>query len=376
MKARLIQGNEACAEGALAAGCKFFAGYPITPSTEIAEIMSERLPLAGGRFIQMEDEIAGMAAIIGASLTGTKTMTATSGPGYSLKQENIGFAALTEVPVVVINVQRVGPSTGMPTSPAQGDVMQSRWGSHGDRPTVTLSPGSVEETYYATIRAFNIAEELRVPVTLLLDEVIGHMRERAVLDPERIELADRPRPLNKEGYLPYDAGDGGVPPMASFGDGYRFHVTGLSHDRRGFPTNSPEVAGQLIERLMNKVKQREKDLEWYEESEVDDADVVVVSFGAPARSALGAVREARQRGIKAGLLRLVTLWPFPEDRVREIASRAEHLVVAEMNMGQMILEVERVAAGRAGIHGVNRADGRLITPQQILDRVMEVANCG
>ncbi len=368
-----MQGNEACAEGALAAGCRFFAGYPITPSTEVAEILAERLPQVGGRFIQMEDEIAGMAATIGASLTGVKAMTATSGPGFSLKQENIGFAAMAEIPAVIVNVQRVGPSTGMPTSPAQGDLMQARWGSHGDRPAIALSPGSVQETYHATVRAFNMAEELRMPVVVLLDEVIGHMRERAEIPPaDQLELVERRGPGAGK-YRPYDSTDGDVPPMAAFGDGHKFHVTGLVHNEDGFPSNSPDVAAALMERLMGKVDSRRQELAWYEETLLEDADVAVVSFGSPARSALGAVRQARAEGIKAGLLRLVTVWPFPDEVIRALVERVKQLVVVEMNLGQMRLEVERAACGEASVTGVHRADGRLFTPAEILERIREVA---
>lgn len=376
MTIRLMQGNEACAEAALAAGCRFFAGYPITPSTEIAEILAARLPRVGGRFIQMEDEIASMAAIIGASLTGAKTMTATSGPGFSLKQENIGFAALTEVPTVVVNVQRVGPSTGMPTSPAQGDIMQSRWGSHGDRPAVALAPGSVEETFWATIRAFNIAESLRMPVVVLLDEIIGHMRERTVLpSQEEIEVVERPAPVGKP-YLPYDPGDGDIPPMAAFGQGYRFHVTGLMHDEKGFPTGDSLKVKALVDRLMAKVERRREELTWVEEVNTEDAELLVVSYGSSARAAMGAVRQAREEGIRAGLLRLVTIWPFPDDRIKQLTARADRVLVPEMNMGQVLHEVDRAAAGQARVEGMHLADGRLFSPRDILDRVKEVVSHG
>ncbi len=376
MTTRLMQGNEACAEAALMAGCRFFAGYPITPSTEIAEILAARLPEVGGRFIQMEDEIASMAAIIGASLAGVKSMTATSGPGFSLKQENIGFSALTEVPTVVVNVQRVGPSTGMPTSPAQGDMMQARWGSHGDRPAVALAPGSVQESFEATVRAFNVAEELRMPVVVLLDEVIGHMREKTVLpSPDQVEIVDRPRPKGQP-YLPYDPGDGDIPPMASYGQGYRFHVTGLMHDERGFPTGNSLKVKELMDRLMGKVERRKDQLEWVEEENVEDAEILIVSYGSSARAAMGAVRQARELGIKAGLLRLVTVWPFPDERVRRLAAKAERILVPEMNMGQMLYEVQRAAAGQAPVEGMHLADGRLFSPEDILNRVKDVISHG
>jgi len=374
-RAVLMQGNEACAEAALAAGLKFFAGYPITPSSEIAEILAERLPQEGGKFIQMEDEIASMAAVIGASLAGLKAMTATSGPGFSLKQENIGYAAMAEVPCVIVDSQRVGPSTGMPTSPAQGDVMQARWGTHGDHPIVVLSPASVRETYELTIEAFNIAEALRIPVILLLDEVVSHMRERIEIPaPGSYQIINRKKPeVPPRDYLPYQATEeDDVPAMAAFGDGYRFHVTGLVHDATGFPTEDRREARFLLHRLVNKVQRRRDQLAYFQTETVEDAEVVVVAFGSVGRSALRAVRQARAAGMKVGLFRPKTIWPFPEKAFRAAIARARAVLVAEMNLGQLILEVERLVAGRATVHGLHRLDGDLITPQEILKRIEEV----
>lgn len=353
---RLMQGNEACVEGALRAGLRFFAGYPITPSSEIAEMLAERLPRVGGRFIQMEDEIASMAAVIGASLAGMRAMTATSGPGFSLKQENLGYAAITETPCVVVNVQRVGPSTGMPTSPAQGDVMQARWGTHGDHPVVVFCPSSVLETYQLTIRAFEVADRLRVPVVLLSDEVVGHMRERVVL----------PDDVNGQG-APARGGLPDVAPMVHFGEGQRVMVTGLYHDDSGFWTERPEVADRLIRRLCAKVESRRRELSLVERSFLDDARLVLVAYGSVARSALRAVRLARSRGIRAGLLRLATLWPFPREEVEAVASQASVLIVPEMNLGQLLGEVERAACGRCKVMGYSRVDSQLIRPEELLE---------
>ncbi|MBA1337101.1 MAG: 2-oxoglutarate/2-oxoacid ferredoxin oxidoreductase, alpha subunit [Firmicutes bacterium] len=372
---RLMQGNEACVEGAIAAGMRFFAGYPITPSTEIAEGSSEKLPQVGGKFVQMEDEIGSIAAVIGASLTGLKSMTATSGPGMSLKLENIGYAAIAEIPCVIVNVQRGGPSTGLPTSPAQGDIMQARWGTHGDHPTIALYPSSVSEIYQITIEAFNMAEKYRMPVILLMDEVIGHMRERIEL-PERsaLQIIDRKKPsVGPEQYLPYQAdADGGVPEMASFGDGYRFHVTGLVHDETGFPSNSSEVTARLINRLMKKIENNLDDILRYEEENTGDADTLLLAYGCTARSAKSAMDAAREEGMKVGLFRPITIWPFPEQKVRELAQRVKRIIVPEMNLGQYILEVQRVAGGSCTVEGVNRADGEIITPEDILDKIKGV----
>lgn len=370
--AKLMQGNEACTLGALAAGLNFYAGYPITPSTEIAELCAEELPKIGGRFIQMEDEIGSMAAIIGASLTGRKAMTATSGPGFSLMQELVGYSAISEVPVVVINVQRVGPSTGMPTSLAQGDVMQARWGTHGDHPVVVLAPGNVRECYDLTIKAFNVAEELRVPVIVLTDETIGHMREKVVLpEPGSFKVSRRKEPESPASYVPYKADqDGGVPPMAPFGKGYRWHVTGLSHDETGFPTNKGEVAGALIQRLMRKVEKAEKQIRDYATEATDDCDVLVVAFGSSAMSATSAVRQARAKGVKAGLFRPKTVWPFPEEPLRELSGRVKRVIVPEMNLGQLVFEIERVVAGKAPVERVSKVNCELFRPEEILAAIM------
>ena len=373
-KVRLMQGNEACVEGAIAAGMRFYAGYPITPSTEIAELSAERLPLVGGRFIQMEDEIGGMAAIIGASLTGAKSMTATSGPGFSLKQENIGYASIAEVPCVIVNVQRGGPSTGMPTSPAQGEVMQARWGTHGDHPTIALTPLSVRETFDLTIKAFNFAEKYRTPVILLMDEVIGHMREKIQLpDISEIEIINRKRPdCSSEEYLPYKADDDLVPPMADFGTGYRYHVTGLVHDETGFPSNSTAEADKLIRRLSDKIEMHRDEIESWEEENTEDAEVLILSYGCVARSSKSAMNILRGRGIKAGTFRPITIWPFPEKRLRELAAKVKTIIVPEMNLGQLVLEVERICGCNARIEKLNKVSCEIIYPEEIVSKIKEV----
>ncbi len=371
---RLMQGNEAVAEGALAAGCRFFAGYPITPSSEIAEHLANRLPEVGGRFIQMEDEIASMAAVVGSSLTGVKSMTATSGPGFSLKQENLGFACLTETPVVIVNVQRMGPSTGMPTSPSQGDVMQSRWGTHGDHPIVVLSPASVDEAYRAAARSFYISEKLRVPVVLLLDEVIGHMREGVqVLTPDEFSRAERKKPtVSPEDYQPYSDDGSGIPPLANFGEGYRYHVTGLFHDETGFPNLDPEVADELMRRLMDKLDRYRDVYQWTEHTGTEDARVLVFAHGSPSRAARSAVRQAREEGMRVGQFRTVSLWPFPEDELRRLSDTVEVVVVPEMNLGQIRLEIERIMGGKASVVGIHRTDGELFKPSEIYEKIREV----
>ncbi len=376
---KLMQGNEACVEGAIAAGMKFFAGYPITPSTEVAEISSQKLPKVGGKFIQMEDEIGSMAATIGGSLAGLKSMTATSGPGFSLKQENIGYACMAEVPCVIVNVQRGGPSTGLPTSPSQGDIMQAKWGTHGDHPIIALTPNSVKETYEVTIEAFNFAEKYRVPVVLLLDETIAHLREKVeVPDKDEIEVFDRVKPIvDKSEYKAYKVQDGEtVPSMASFGEGYRYHVTGLVHDDFGFPTNDNEIADKLIKRLINKVDKNVDDISLYDEYKMDDANIAIVSFGGTSRSALSAVDVLRNEDIKAGLFRPITIWPFLEKQIVDIAKKVDAIVVSEMNLGQYVLEVERVAGKYTKVYRNGNANGELIAPDEIVSKVKEVINNG
>ncbi len=369
---RLVQGNEACVEGALAVGCTFYGGYPITPSSEIAEHMVRRLPKSGGVFIQMEDEIASLAAVIGASLGGSKAMTATSGPGFSLMQEHIGFATMAEVPCVIVNVMRGGPSTGMPTSPSQGDVMQARWGTHGDHPAIVLSPSSVGEVFELTVKAFNLAERFRTPVILLYDEIIGHTRESVVL-PDSVTVVERARPgAETEDFWPKKAASDGVPEMAAFGDGHRFHVTGLAHDTRGFPTDDSSVAEALITRLHDKIEAHTDEIIEVETHMMDDAEIAIFAYGIVGRSAREAVDRARADGIKAGLIRPLTLWPFPNAQVAEAAQQVDTIVVAEMNLGQLIGEVERAAGGRAEIVGHLRADGEPITPTALRDVLAKI----
>lgn len=373
-KVKLLQGNEACVEGALYAGMKFYSGYPITPSTEIAEDSAVKLPKIGGKFIQMEDEIAGIAAAIGASLTGVKAMTATSGPGFSLKLENIGYAAIAEIPLVIINVQRGGPSTGLPTAPAQGDIMQAKWGSHGDYPMIALSPQSVRETFDLTVRAFNLAEKYRTPVILLTDEVVGHMREKVEL-PEvgELEVFDRIKPTPGDDYVAYATEPGDiVPKMAPFGTGYRYHVTGLFHDETGFPSNSSDNAKFMLDRMMSKVNDNIDDIVTYDSLMLEDAEVVIVSYGSTARTCRTSVKKLREKGIKAGLFRPITIWPSPEKQLQEIGKQVNTIVVAEMNLGQYVHEVERIVKSDAQVHHIGRANGEVLTPDEIVSKVMEV----
>jgi 2-oxoglutarate ferredoxin oxidoreductase subunit alpha len=371
----LLQGNEAVVEGALRAGCLFFAGYPITPATEISEIFSVRLPARNGTFIQMEDEIASLGAVIGASLAGVKSMTATSGPGFSLMQENLGFAVMAEAPCVVVNVMRGGPSTGLPTLPAQGDVMQTRWGTHGDHPIIVLAASTVRECFDLTVRAFNLSERFRNPVILLLDEVVAHMREKVELPPDdAIPIINRTRPkVPPEWYVPYEDTPDGVPAMADFGEGYRYHVTGLTHDVRGFPTERPDEIGPFMARLFRKVSQHMEEIHQGEFYLTDDAEIVVIAYGSVARSAKRAVRDARAHGIRAGLLKLNTLWPFMRAAVEKVLGNARVLIVPEMNMGQISREVKRVNQGKARVRGINKVDGTMITPDEILRPIMEMS---
>jgi 2-oxoglutarate/2-oxoacid ferredoxin oxidoreductase subunit alpha len=372
VKVKLMQGNEAVAWGALAAGCRFFAGYPITPSTEIAEILSRELPKVGGKFIQMEDEIASLAACIGASAGGLKSMTATSGPGFSLMQEHIGYAVMTEIPCVLANVQRLGPSTGQPTSASQGDVMQARWGTHGDHPIIALSPTSVRQSFDLTVTAFNFSELYRIPVILLLDEVIGHMRERVELpEPDQVARVERNgTSVPPEWYKPYGESSSDVPPMANFGEGYRYHITGLFHDEMGYPTQRLDEIDPWIDRIHRKIDRNVQEITMYEEDGIQAAKTVVLSYGATARSAKHAVKLARHRRSRVGVVTLLTIWPFPEELISRIAETAQHIIVPEMNRGQLALEVERIA-GRRKVIRVNRANGEMVTPQMILDAIEE-----
>lgn len=369
MTIRLMQGNEAIAMGALAAGCRFYAGYPITPSTEVAEVMSRELPKVGGKFIQMEDEIASMAAIIGGSVGGLKSMTATSGPGFSLMQENIGYAAMAEIPCVIVNVQRLGPSTGQPTAASQGDVMQARWGTHGDHQIIVLSPISVAQSFELAVKAFNLSEKYRTPVILLTDEIIGHMREPIELpDFEAVETVERLVTDSPSTYKAYrnDAGD--VPPMASFGMGYRYHITGLFHDEVGFPTQRLDEIEPWLERVDNKFKNHADDIVLYQKDYQSEARTAILSYGASARTARHAMKQLRAKGEKVNLFTAQTLWPFPEAAVEELADSVERIIVPEMNLGQLALEVERIA-GRKKVVRVNRANGEMVTPDMILSAV-------
>ena len=369
-----ITGDEACAEGAISAGCRFFAGYPITPATEIAERMARRLPRIGGVYVQMEDEIASMNAILGAAWAGAKSMTATSGPGFSLMMENIGLGAMLETPCVVVDVQRAGPSTGLPTLVGQGDMMQARWGSHGVYEIIAVSPSSPQEMFDLTITAFNLSEKYRVPVLVMADETVGHMSEKVVIRPAKPEeLVERRRPTKPPGkYLPYEPDADLVPPMAIAGQGYRFHVTGLTHDERGYPVMTADAHQKLVRRLADKIRVNRKDIIRCEEVGLEDADVIVCAYGITARVARSAVQMAREQGIRAGMLRLITIWPFAEDRVRELAKRAKAFVVPEINYGQIVLEVERCAAGKKTML-VPHMGGGMHQPQDILAAIRKVA---
>jgi len=366
---QLMQGNTAIAYGAIAAGCRFFAGYPITPSTEVAELMSRELPRVGGKFIQMEDEIASMAAIIGASIGGLKSMTATSGPGFSLMQENIGYAVMTEVPCVVVNVQRLGPSTGGPTSASQGDMLQARWGTHGDHNIIVLCPVSVRQSFDLIVAAFNFSEKFRTPVILMTDEIIGHMREPVDLpDFNTIQPFKRLVTDSPEDYIPYRNSPGDVPPMASFGTGYRYHVTGLYHDPMGFPTQRLDEIEAWNERHERKFNDHMDEIILLDEDKMDGARVAVVSYGASARSSRHAVKQARQQGHKVSLVSLLTIWPFAEEAIERLADEVDRIIVPEMNQGQIAREVERIA-GRKKVRRVNRTNGEMVTPQMILDAI-------
>lgn len=366
---RFIQGNEAIVEGALYAGLQFYAGYPITPSTEVAEILSERLPKVDGTFIQMEDEISSMCAIIGASLTGLKVMTATSGPGFSLMQEAIGYSVMAEVPSVVVNVQRGGPSTGLPTAVAQGDVMQARWGTHGDHSIIALTASNLRDVFLMTVEAFNLAETFRTPVVLLFDEVVAHMREKvAIPQPGDFEVVERLRTSVPGGtdYHPYLARDDGRLPMSDFGGVHRYNVTGLVHDMWGFPSTDPKIAYDLLHHLVDKLENRADNIARYKEYFTEDADILLIAYGSSARSALQMVENRRQRGVKVGLLELQSLWPFPKETVREKCEGRSHVLVVEMNMGQICQEVKKAVSRPEKVYLANRFDGIFISHTDIM----------
>ncbi len=365
---RFVQGNEACVEGALYAGLNFYAGYPITPSTEIAEILSGQLPRRGGKFIQMEDEIASMCAIIGASLTGHKVMTATSGPGFSLKQEAIGYACMAEIPCVIVNVQRGGPSTGNPTHVSQGDVNQARWGTHGDHAIIALTASNHQDIFSVTVDAFNMAETYRTPVILLLDEAIGHMREKLIIpEEEELPIVDRLRTSVGKGvdYHPYLPREDGRLPMSDFGDVHRYNVTGLFHDMWGFPSNNPKVVNELLHHLVDKIENNVHAITRYKEHYLEDADYIMISYGSAARSAIHLARNRRNRGEKIGVLELQSIWPFPAALVREKCAAAKAVIVVEMNMGQVLAQVKSAVDKPEKVFLTNRIDGKLITPTDI-----------
>lgn len=369
-----IDGDHACAEGAISAGCRFMAGYPITPSTEVAERLALRFPKTGGLFIQMEDEIASMAAVIGSVWAGAKAMTVTSGPGFSLMMENIGLAVMMETPCVIVNVQRGGPSTGLPTLPGQADMMQARWGSHGDYEIIALSPNSPQECFDLTITAFNLSEKFRVPVLFMMDECVGHMTEKVVIpEAAKIDITKRKTYRGKKAdYKPYNLnGSSTIAPMVKAGDGYYIHVTGLTHDERGYPDLNAEAQAKNVHHLVDKILKNESKIRITEAYMLDDAEIVVISYGITSRVALRAIENARERGIKAGMLRLVTVWPFPETLIDKLASSASAFVVPELNMGQISLEVERVAAGRCPTISVPHAGGWVHDPNDILNAILE-----
>lgn len=369
------QGNKAIAMGGIAAGCRFFGGYPITPSTEIMEVMSEELPKLGGKFIQMEDEIGGIAATIGAAIAGKKAMTGSSGPGISLKQELLGYAYIAEIPMVLADVQRGGPSTGLPTKVSQADVMQAKWGTHGDHATIAYAPSSIQECYELTIKAFNMAEKFRQPVLIMADEIIGHMREKIVI-PEVgcFEIVDRRTPeVCPQEFVPYRSGEDDVPPMAAFGDGYRWHVTGLTTNEWGFPTNNAKEIDLKANRIIRKVERRRDEIVEYKTEDIEDAGIVVVSYGSVSRSALRAIRVLRGQGVKVGHFRPITLWPFPDKEIHAVAKNVKHIIVPELNAGQMVNEVERAAKGACEVHAKNLINGELFKPAEIMSFIKEVA---
>jgi 2-oxoglutarate ferredoxin oxidoreductase subunit alpha len=368
-----LDGDHACAEGALAAGCRFLAGYPITPSTEMAERISERFPEVGGIFIQMEDELGSMAAVVGAAWGGAKSMTVTSGPGFSLMMENIGLAAMMEIPCVIVNVQRGGPSTGLPTLPGQADMMQARWGSHGDYEIIALSPNSPQECFEVVIEAANLSEKYRVPVLVMTDECVGHMTEKVVI-PKADEIEIYPRrytKLSPSEYLPFKAGEDLIPDIVKAGDGYKIHITGLTHDEKGYPVMSWEAQEKLVRRLVEKIRLHADEIVHTEEIDLEDADVVVLSYGISSRVAIPAIQKAKKEGIKVGQLRLIIVWPFPEKKIRELAKKVKAFVVPEINYGQMVLEVERCAAGKAKAILVPHGGGWVHNPEDIYKAIKE-----
>jgi len=370
-----MNGDLACAEGAISAGCRFFAGYPITPASELAERMSERLPQVGGVCIQMEDELASMGAVLGASWAGLKAMTATSGPGFSLMMENLGLGVMLETPCVLVNIQRAGPSTGLPTMTGQGDMMQARWGSHGSYEIIALAPISPQDIFDLTILAFNLSEKYRVPVLIMADEVVGHMSEKVTMPSIAAkDLVERRRPeMESEQYLPYKPDADLVPPMAVAGEGYHFHVTGLTHDERGYPVMTAEAQDRLVRRLVDKIRVNRHDIIKYKEFQVEDADIIVCAYGISVRIAQLAVRMARDEGIRAGLLQLITIWPFAEERIRELSLQVKAFVVPEINYGQIVLEVERCAGDRAKTILVPHMGGSVHSPQTIVEAIREAA---
>jgi 2-oxoglutarate ferredoxin oxidoreductase subunit alpha len=368
-----MQGNEACAWGALAAGCRFFAGYPITPSTEIAELLARNLPRLGGYFIQMEDEIASIAAVIGASVAGAKSMTATSGPGFSLMQENLGYAYMAEVPCVVVNVQRGGPSTGLPTKVSQADTMQAKWGTHGDYYPIVLAPSSVKECFDIAITAFNLAEQFRSPVIVLTDEVLGHMREIVSLpDPSAVAVTNRAKPIDPpEWYKHFEITPDYRSPMASFGEGYRFHLTGLTHDESGFPTSKPNEIKAKLEKLKLKIVRHREQITEIRTDLMEDAHIMVFAYGSTARAARQAIRIARKKRFKVGMVQPLTIWPFPDDKIAPLLENVDTVVVPELNQGQIIGEIERLSRRHVKVVPLHRFDGELITPAQIVDVIKE-----
>ncbi len=371
----LLQGNIACSIGSIMAGMRFFAGYPITPSSEIAEYMSGRLPEIGGKFIQMEDEIASIAAIIGASVAGLKSMTATSGPGFSLMQENIGLAYITETPIVIVNVQRGGPSTGLPTLPSQSDTMQTRWGTHGDYTAVAVAPSSVYETIVYTIKAFNYSEYLRTPVIILLDEIIAHMRENVVIPKENeYEIIERlPPDVPPEKYKHSDLTQREQQIMATFGKGYRFHVESLTHDEYGFTTSKPEEVKMLLDKLRNKIMNNYKKIVEVTGEYLGDSEILLIAYGSSARASRQVVLDMRAEGKKVGLLQLMTIWPFPDEEILQVIEGVKDIIVVEMNMGQLVNEVKRVVEGRAKVHSVLRYDGQPMTPEEIIEKIYTIS---